>query len=70
MALLANTIAEAFAAYAKTLQDDRYRSFISSREARIGAQRRLVEQAQSKIDAVDAKGGGRSRARPPPGTPR
>jgi polysaccharide biosynthesis transport protein len=55
VALLANTIAEAFVAYARTLQDDRYRSFISSREARIEAQRILVEQAQSKIDAVDAK---------------
>jgi len=55
VALLADTIAEAFVEYAKALQDDRYRSFISSKEAKIEAQRKLMEEAQSQIDAVDAK---------------
>ena len=53
--LLANTIAEAFAEYAKALQDDRYRSYISSKEAKIEAQRKLVEEAQAQIDVVEVK---------------
>ena len=55
VALLANTIAEAFAEYAEVLQDDRYRSYILSKEVKIEAQGKLVEEAQSQIDVVDAE---------------
>ena len=51
-ALIANTIADVFTAYARTLQEDRYRNYILDKEAKVEAQRKLVEETQSAIEAV------------------
>jgi non-specific protein-tyrosine kinase len=54
-ALIANTIAEIFTNYAKALQEDRYRGYISSNEEKIEAQRKAIEETQLQIDTVGAE---------------
>jgi capsular exopolysaccharide synthesis family protein len=53
-ALVANTIAEIFIDYANALQEERFRDDILSKEAKIGVQRKAMEEAQAQIDAVSA----------------
>ena len=51
-ALVANTIADIFIDYTKALEEDRYRDDILGKETKIEAQRKLVEETQSQIDAL------------------
>jgi capsular exopolysaccharide synthesis family protein len=54
-ALLANTVADEFAAHTKTLQENRYSSYLSDMRAKIEAQLSLVEETQARADKARAK---------------
>ena len=51
-ALVANTMADIFIDYTNALQEDRHRDDILDKETKIEAQRKLVEETQSQIDAL------------------
>lgn len=54
-AVIANTLGEVFIEYARTLQEDRYRSDLLDKAASIEAKRGLIEETLAQIAAVNAK---------------
>jgi non-specific protein-tyrosine kinase len=54
-ALIANTVAEVFTDYAKTLEQDRYQSELLAKQAKIEAQGKTIEETLSQINVANQK---------------